>query len=114
MRNIYHSDIMNLLIRQGKEGMKVKLIAKKIYNMHVDLFNRSLDYTDLRHQLSMYLWRQSRQARSPFQRLGYGLYAVKPDLAVQLDLFWDAPEVKKEEPRRSTHKDLQLTFDFEF
>ena len=112
MKNVYHSDIMNLLIRQGAEGMRVKVIAKRVYNMHADLFNLNLSYTDLRCQISSYLWKQSRRRESVFRRIGYGTYALRSDVAVQLDLFWDAPEYHIKEARHHTPRHTQLTFDF--
>lgn len=112
MRNIYHSDIVNLLIRQGRGGMRLKHVAQCIYNMHADLFGRKLDYFDLHMQISRYLWRQSRKPGTPFLHVAYGRYALKPDYAVQLDLFWDAPEYHIIEEKRKKRDDLQLTFDF--
>ena len=112
MKNVYHSDIVNLLIRQGREGMRLRHIVQRVYNMHVDLFGRKLDYYDLHSQLSKYLWRQSRRPGTPFQRIAYGRNAIKSDFAVQLDLFWDAPEYKIKEVKQKPKEDLQLTFDF--
>lgn len=105
---------MNLLIRQGREGMRLKNIARRIYNMHADLFSAQLDYTDLRTSISSYLWKQSRRKGTPFVRLGYGVYAVKTDFAVQLDLFWDLPEYRVTETQRApAPKHVQLTlFDY--
>ena len=40
----------------------------------------------------VYLWKQSQKRESPFIHNTYGVYAIKPDMAVQLDLFWDMPE----------------------
>ena len=112
MKNVYHSDIMNLLIRQGAEGMRVKAIAKRVYNMHADLFNLNLSYTDLRCQISSYLWKQSRRRESVFRRIRYGTYALRSDVAVQLDLFWDAPEYHIKETRHNVPRHTQLMFDF--
>lgn len=114
MKNIYHSDIMSLLIMQGGEGMRLCTIARRVYNKHVDLFNSNLDYTDLRLKITSYLWSQSKRKDSPFIRIGYGIYAVKPDIAVQLDLFWDMQQdLQPERPSRNAiHNHVQLTFQF--
>ncbi len=95
MRNVYHSDIMQLLLMKGKEGMHVSDVSRMVYNLHTNLFDRRLDYQELHQMIRLYLWRQSRMRRSPFMRLRYGIYAVKPDLAVQLDFCFD--EVFEEE-----------------
>lgn len=114
MNNVYHSDIMNLLIHQGREGMRLCNIARRIFNKHVDLFDNKLDYTDLRRAISSYMWSQSRRKDSPFVRIGYGIYAVKPDIAVQLDLFWDYQHesVSNSSPVQTTARSIQLTFQF--
>ncbi len=89
MNNAYHRDIMEILLSCGKEGMKLCRIASKVYNKHASLFDRDLDYVSLHRSLGMYLWRQSRHRESPFRRNAYGVYSIKPDVAVQLDLFWN-------------------------
>ena len=89
MINAYHRDIMEILLSCGKEGMKLCRIASKVYNKHASLFDRSLDYDSLHRSLGMYLWRQARHRESPFRRNAYGVYSIKPDVAVQLDLFWN-------------------------
>lgn len=112
MKDVYHSDIVNLLIREGAGGLRVKIIARRVYNLHASLFNAGLCYTDLRCQISSYLWKQSRRKDSPFCRIGYGTYAIKGDVAVQLDLFWDAPEYHVKETRHKGPHHTQLTFEF--
>lgn len=89
MKNAYHSDIMQLLLMKGKEGMHVSQISRMVFNLHTNLFDRNLNYQELHQMLRMYLWRQSRTRRSPFVHVKYGYYAVKPDLAVQLDFCFD-------------------------
>lgn len=83
---------MEILLSCGKEGMRLCHIASKVYNKHASLFNRDLDYEALRRSMGIYLWRQSRRPESPFRRNGYGIYSIKPDIAVQLDLFWNYEE----------------------
>lgn len=112
MKNIYHSDIVNLLIREGTDGMRLRAIARRVYNLHASLFNTELSYTVLRCQITSYLWKQSRRRDSPFCRVGYGTYAIRSSVAVQLDLFWDAPEYHVRETRQKVPHHTQLTFDF--
>ena len=40
-------------------------------------------------ETACYLWEQSQRSESPFIRTRYGTYAIKPDFAIQLDLFLD-------------------------
>lgn len=98
MNNVYHRDIVEILLSCGKEGMKLRRIAGKVYNKHANLFDRDLDYGSLHRSLGMYLWRQARHRESPFRRNAYGVYSIKPDVAVQLDLFWNLePQAEEEE-----------------
>ena len=113
MKNIYHRDIMEILLPQGSDGMRLYKIARRIYNMHADLFDCHLNYEDLRRMISNYMWRQSLRNDSPFIRNKYGVYAIRPDLAVQLDLFWDLRPVEQEEESHrkqepSTYFDVSL------
>jgi len=89
MNNRYHRDIMEILLSCGREGMKLRRLAAAVYNRHVDIFERELDYESLHRSLGLYLWRQSHRHESPFRRNAYGIYSIKPDVAVQLDLFWN-------------------------
>lgn len=91
MNNIYYRDIIELLLPHGKEGLKLSLIVRYIYNQHVDMFNDSIKYEDIYKAVGSFLWKQSQKRESPFTHNAYGVYAIKPDVAVQLDLFWDLP-----------------------
>ncbi len=111
MKNLYHRDIMEILLPQGGDGMRLYKITRRIYNKHADLFVRDLNYEDLRKMIANYMWKQSRRHDSPFVRTKYGTYAIRPDLAVQLDLFWDLRPIEKEEesrPRQENSKHIQL------
>lgn len=89
MNNIYHRDIIEILIECGREGLRIKNIARRIYNKHVDFFVKDIDYSEIRDNVGRYLWEQSKRTESPFVRTRYGTYAIKPDFAIQLDLFLD-------------------------
>jgi len=87
MRNEYHKNIIDLLLSSGKEGMNVREIARRVYNQHYGLFARDVVYENIYNQIRNYLWNQSRNRRSPFTRLRWGWYAIKPDYAIQLDFI---------------------------
>lgn len=102
MKNIYHRDIIEILLECGREGLRIKNIARRIYNRHADFFVTDLDYSEIHKSVTHYLWRQSRRGESPFIRTRYGTYAIKPDFAIQLDLFLDNAiriETRKEQAR---------------
>ena len=89
MNNIYHRDIIEILLECGRDGLRIKNIARRIYNRHADFFVRDLEYSEIRDSVGRYLWEQSQRTESPFVRTRYGTYAIKPDFAIQLDLFLD-------------------------
>lgn len=80
---------MDMLIRSGEEGMNVRRLVKQVYNHHCDMFTASIDYGRLYNQIRSYLWRQSQLRYSPIVRSRRGQYALKSDVAVQLDIFID-------------------------
>ena len=89
MNNIYHRDIIEILLECGRDGLRIKNIARRIYNKHVDFFIKDIEYCELRDSIGHYLWEQSQRHESPFTHTRYGTYAIKPDFAIQLDLFLD-------------------------
>ena len=89
MNNIYHRDIIEILLECGRDGLRIKNIARRIYNRHADFFATDIDYSEIRDSVGRYLWEQSQRHESPFTRTRYGTYAIKPDFAIQLDLFLD-------------------------
>lgn len=102
MNNIYYRDIIELLLPYGQEGLKLSCIVRHLYNQHADLFNKSIKYVDIYKTVGLFLWKQSQKRESPFKHNSYGVYAIKPDVAVQLDLFWDIPEESpKDEDKNS-------------
>lgn len=101
MKNIYHRDIIEILLDCGREGLRIKNIARRIYNKHADFFATDIDYGEIRNSIGYYLWEQSKRNESPFFRTRYGTYAMKADFAIQLDLFLDNAvryEAHKEQP----------------
>lgn len=115
MNNIYYRDIIELLLPYGQEGMKLSHIVKHVYNNHVDMFENNINYEELYKTIGTYLWKQSQKRESPFIHNTYGVYAIKPDMAVQLDLFWDMPEdtydaEESNEKRPDNNKIVQMEF----
>ena len=101
-----------MLLRSGHEGMNVRRLVRQLYNLHSGIFSNDVVYEQLYDQVRGYLWRQSRQRYSPIMRLRLGQYAVRPDIAVQLDIFIDMPSDTGEERMEHTkgHEDKrQLT-----
>ena len=92
MNNIYYRDIIELLLPFGQDGLKLSHIVKHICNRHVDMFENKIKYEDIYKIVGLFLWKESQKRESPFIHNAYGVYAIKPDVAVQLDLFWDLPE----------------------
>ena len=91
MKNAYHNDIMDMLIRSGHDGLNVRNLARKLYNLHSGIFASDVVYEQLYNQVRFYLYYQSRQRHSPILHLRRGQYAIKQDIAVQLDIFIDMP-----------------------
>lgn len=89
VKDMYHRDIVGILLDSGRNGIRLCRIARKVYNMHVDLFNADLNYYDLRTTIGRYLWRETQKPESMFTHREYGVYALKNNAAIQLDLFWD-------------------------
>lgn len=116
MRNVYHSDIINILLRQGQQGMRPCQLARRIYNMHSGLFAMDVNYPDIHRAISQYLWRESKRRGGPFVRVRYGVYAIKGDLAVQLDIFLDAviSDSHHTEEHKPQHKEPSTQLILEF
>lgn len=112
VNNIYHRDIIEILLECGGGGLRIKNLARRIYNKHVDFFVSDIEYNEIRDCIGRYLWEQSKHNESPFTRTRYGTYAIKPDFAIQLDLFLDYEprgETRKEPPRvECEHRHIQL------
>ena len=113
MNNIYYRDIIELLLPHGKGGLKLSQIVRHIYNQHVDLFDNSIRYEDIYKAVGLFLWKQSQKRESPFTHNSYGVYSIKPDIAVQLDLFWDMQieeqsATAEDESKNETNKVIQM------
>lgn len=87
MTNIYHKEILEILMPCGAQGMKTRGIVRRIYNLHANFFAEENQYETIRRAVSQYLWKLSHKRYSPIQRLEHGVYAIKPGAAIQLELF---------------------------
>ncbi len=95
-----------MLLRSGREGMNVRRLTNQLFNLHSDIFAADIDYGQLYNQVRSYLWRQSRLRHSPIVWLRWGQYALKSDIAVQLDIFIDMPaETNADESEQSVVQD---------
>lgn len=104
MKNAYHNDLMDMLLRSGREGMNVRRLARQLYNLHSGIFASDVVYDVLYSQVRHYLYYQSRQRHSPFLHLHRGQYALRQDIAVQMDLFIDIPR-EEERPAKLLKRD---------
>ncbi len=101
MKNEYYRDIVGILLEKGSDGCASRDLARQIYNRHYGLFDTDLIYGKIRQQVCLYLWYQSRRPGTPFMRLSWGRYAIKPDFAVQLDFLDELlPRYEEEEPKK--------------
>lgn len=107
MTNVYHGEIVRLLMYCGQEGMRVSDISRFIYNQHVGFFNQDLNFDMLHQTLRCYLWRQSGLRRSPFRRVRYGVYGLKKDMAIQLDFCFDRPAQQDEDEMNLTTREVE-------
>ena len=55
MKNVYHQDIIRLLLKEDRRGLRIRNIVRRIYNMHANLFDTSLRYDALYAQIAAYL-----------------------------------------------------------
>ena len=100
MKNIYHSDIVEILLDCSSNGMRVKNIARRIYNRHADLFASDIDYDEIQRSTGRYLWEQAQRRETPFCHTRWGTYAIKTDFAIQLDFLQDLDFLPHQEVHR--------------
>lgn len=101
MTNAYHSEIVQILLRCGREGLPVAEISRCIYNKHADIFNRELTFDSIHQTLRCYMWRQIHYRHSIFRKVRYGVYALKQEAALQMEFDFDntLPEPPLELPK---------------
>ena len=101
MKNSYYNELVHILMA-NPQGVRVGKIARHIYNSDVDLFDRDTNnkFSRIHAELQRYLWTQSRKKRSPFERVGWGLYGLKRPFVVQLELTFDDWDDEDLDPSR--------------
>lgn len=87
MKNEYYRDIIKMLLEQGSEGASVQEIARRIYNENYGLFEGDVIYNKIHQWVRLFLWHHAQRPYSPFMRIGWARYAIKPDFAIQLDFL---------------------------
>jgi hypothetical protein len=108
MKNAHYNEMVRLLM-DNPEGLRIRKIARYIYNGEVNLFDldAGAKFRKIHSSVARFLWTQSRRKRSPFERRGWGKYALKPKFVVQLELTfddWDDEDLDTErlrQPKRS-------------
>ena len=113
MNNLFYNEMIELLTRHPK-GLRVGNIARALYNNHCDLFSGSsdLDFINIYRSIRFFLWQNSRNSMSPFERKGWGIYALRKTFVAQQNLTFEDFEGEipipkdKEEPlvHRSSQK----------
>ena len=93
MKNLHYNYMVEELIN-NPDGLKVKAIARSIYNSEVTLFDidAAKKIKIIHNSVQRFLWMQSRKKQSPFERKKWGLYALKKGFVYQLELpfeDWD-------------------------
>lgn len=90
MNNLYYNQMVELLLAHP-DGIRVGHLSRAIYNENCDLFtpNASGLFRDIHQQVYQYLWREQRKRQSPFLRLRWGVYALRPHFVMQLELCFD-------------------------
>lgn len=91
MTNAYHSEIVQILLKCGQEGLPVAEISRFVYNKHADIFNEELTFDSIHQTLRCYMWRQIHYRHSVFRKVKYGVYALKDEAALQMDFDFDNP-----------------------
>ena len=78
MKNLHYNHMVEELIN-NPDGLKVKAIARSIYNSEVTLFDidAAKKFKIIHNSVQRFLWMQSRKKQSPFERKKWGLYALK-------------------------------------
>ena len=77
MKNIYHRDIVEILLECGREGLRIKNIARRIYNRHADFFVSDIIYDEIRNSVGRYLWDQIIEVHNLERMMNYGMDRMK-------------------------------------
>ena len=90
MKNSHYNEMVRLLL-DNPEGLRIRKIARCIYNGEVNLFDLDAaeKFRKIHTSVSRFLWTQSRRKHSPFERKSWGKYALKRHFVVQMELTFD-------------------------
>ncbi len=90
MKNLHYNAIVENLIA-NPEGLRIRAIARSIYNSEVDIFTPDAAdrFKFIHKSVQQFLWTQSRNRHSPFERRRWGVYALKHKFVVQLELQFE-------------------------
>jgi len=90
MKNLHYNHIVENLI-DNPEGLRIRAIARSIYNSEVDIFtpNAGARFKEIHKSVQQFLWRQSKLKKSPFERTAWGKYALKHNFVIQLELEFE-------------------------
>ena len=79
------------MLMKHPEGLRVGHIARILYNNHCDLFSTTAEteFGNIYRSTRFYLWQQSRKKFSPFERKKWGIYALRNQFVMQLELVFD-------------------------
>lgn len=101
MKNAHYNEMVRLLMN-NPDGLRIRKIARYIYNGEVSLFDLDAGekFRRIHSSLARFLWTQSRRKRSPFERKGWGRYALKRHFVIQLELTFDDWDDEGLDPER--------------
>lgn len=106
----YDSQILEVLMEAGEDGVSVQVLSRHVYNMNCTLFS-SPEIGDVHRYVRQYLLRNSKSAQSLVESTGrrgyYRLNTQNNADARQLMLDFKEEKEEKEEDERPQH-DLSL------
>jgi len=101
----YERQIIEILYRAGKDGMRVKEVARRLYNLNTTLFE-PIDYPHLKAMVQSYLAYQSKRQGGVIVQASRGFYAISQNYMPQLTLeFSDEEAVESDENNNSCPED---------
>jgi|GEM_PF-2070910 len=111
----YDRQVIEILYHAGKEGMQVKEVARRLYNLNSTLFE-PIDYPHLKSSVQSYLISQSKREGGVIMQCGWGRYCISPNYMPQLSLEFsteefvdpesNCPDSSEEDPRQLSIFDL--------
>ena len=105
-----------MLMRAGTDGLRLRNIARALYNKDCDLFDPEAEgkYQRIHKMVKRFLWSQSRKKRSPFERLKWGTYALRRNFVIQMELCfegWEDEDIVLPPPAKKTQNPTAYMLD---